>query len=208
MPKSIVLFCLATLVLFAGRADARIWKEAGTDRTLEGDYVRTEGDNIVIARPNGTAVKFAIARLSEEDAQFVNDQNAAKAVPPAAVFKWETDFAAAKKRAKAEKKAMLLDFTGSDWCGWCMRLQKEVFATPEFKKYAKTQLVLVEVDFPRNKPLPRKEKEQNDKLGEEYHVQGYPTIILLNSDGGEVARTGYKEGGPENYIAHLKELLQ
>lgn len=210
-PRTLVarrLYFIAALVVLASSADARTWKEAGSDRTLEGDYVRTEGQNIVIARPNGTTVKFPLSRLSEEDAKFVNEKNAAAAAPAAAVFKWETDFEHAKKRAKEEKKPMLLDFTGSDWCGWCVRLKKEVLATPEFEKYAKENLVLVEVDFPRNTPLPKEEKEQNDKLSQAYQINGFPTIVLLNSRGREVARTGYQEGGPEKYIEHLKTLLK
>ena len=124
------------------------------------------------------------------------------------MFKWETDFEVAKKRAKAEKKPMLLDFTGSDWCGWCIQLKKEVFSTPEFAKYAKDNLVLVEVDFPQTKKLPKEEAEQNEKLQQEYKIEGYPTIILLNADGKKVASTGYQKGGPQKYIEHLKGLLK
>jgi thioredoxin-related protein len=114
----------------------------------------------------------------------------------------------AKKRASAEKKPMLLDFTGSDWCGWCIKLKKEVFDTPEFQQYAKEKLILVEVDFPRSKQLPKKEKEQNEQLSKEYQVRGFPTIILLSSKGTKVAQTGYQEGGPGKYIEHLKGLLK
>ena len=198
----------ALALLVAVPAAARTWKEAGSDRTLEGEYLRTEGANIVITRPNGTAVKIALTRLSEADAKFVTEQDAAKTAKATNVFKWETDLEVAKKRAKDEKKPMLLDFTGSDWCGWCIRLKKEVFATPEFETYAKEHLVLVEVDFPHNSPLAKETKEQNDKLSQEYQINGFPTILLLSSRGREVARTGYQEGGPEKYIEHLKTLLK
>jgi thioredoxin-related protein len=209
MNASLCFFSLAAFAILSITADARTWKEAGGDRTIEGDYVRTEDDKVVITRPNGAAVKVPLARLSDEDKKFVADQ-AAAAAPPAVVneFKWETDFAVAKKRARDEKKPMLLDFTGSDWCGWCIKLKKEVFDTPEFKEYAKDHLIMVELDFPKRKELPKKEKEQNDKLNEEYKITGYPTIVLLNPRGREVARTGYQEGGPEEYIKHLKELLK
>jgi thioredoxin-related protein len=209
MNSSLRFFSLAAFAILSIPADARTWKEAGGDRTIEGDYARTEDDKIVITRPNGAVVKIPLARLSDEDKKFVSDQ-AAAAAPPAVVneFKWETDFAAAKKRAKDEKKPMLLDFTGSDWCGWCIKLKKEVFDTPEFKEYAKDNLIMVELDFPKRKELPKEEKEQNDKLGEEYKITGYPTVVLLNPRGREVARTGYQEGGPEEYIKHLKKLLK
>jgi len=209
MVQSLRFFSLAVCAILSIPVDARTWKEAGSDRTIEGDYVKTEDDKVVITRPNGTAVKVPLARLSDEDKKFVADQAAAAAPPPVVnEFKWETDFAVAKKRAKDEKKSMLLDFTGSDWCGWCIKLKKEVFDTPEFKEYAKDHLIMVELDFPKRKELPKEEKEQNDKLNEEYKITGFPTIVLLNARGREVARTGYQEGGPEEYIKHLKELLK
>ncbi len=209
MIKSLSFITFVSFVIIAGPADARTWKEAGSDRTIEGNYVKTEGENIVIARANGTSMKVPLVRLSDEDKQFVTEQEAAKIPPPVvSEFKWETDFALAKKRAKEEKKAMLLDFTGSDWCGWCIKLKKEVFDTEVFKNYAKDHLIMVELDFPKSKELAKEEKEQNDKLASEYKIEGYPTIILLNSSGRYVNRTGYKDGGPEKYIEHVKDLLK
>ncbi len=119
---------------------------------------------------------------------------------------WDDDYEKAVAKAKAEKKMVLLDFTGSDWCGWCIKLDKEVFSKPEFKEYAKANLVLVEVDFPQTKQLKKKVKEQNDKLQEKYGVQGYPTIIVLNSEGKQVGKLGYQAGGPAPFIAKLDEL--
>lgn len=210
MKKRLLFALLAGFPLFLGLATARTWKEAGSDRTLEGDFKRVEGENVVIIKPNGTAVKVALAKLSEEDQAFVREQQSGDEAAEASkdVYKWETDFELAKKRAAAEKKAMLLDFTGSDWCGWCIRLKKEVFDESSFQKYAAENLVLVELDFPRSKELSEKLKEQNAELAEKYKIQGYPTIILLDAKGREVARTGYREGGPEKYVEHLKELLK
>jgi protein disulfide-isomerase len=119
---------------------------------------------------------------------------------------WDDDYAKAVAQAKTEKKMVLLDFTGSDWCGWCMKLDKEVFSKPEFKDYAKQNLVLVEVDFPQAKRQTKKLKEQNEKLQQEHGVQGYPTIIVLNSEGKKVGKLGYQEGGPKAFIAKLDEL--
>jgi protein disulfide-isomerase len=119
---------------------------------------------------------------------------------------WDDDYEKALEKAKTEKKLVLLDFTGSDWCGWCMKLDKEVFSKKEFKDYAKDNLVLVEVDFPQQKRLTKKVKEQNDKLQNQYKVRGYPTIIVLNSEGKQVGELGYQEGGPAPFIAKLDEL--
>lgn len=119
---------------------------------------------------------------------------------------WSSDYSKSMEQAKAEKKLMLLDFTGSDWCGWCIKLDKEVFSKPAFKDYAKKNLVLVEVDFPRNKHLAKKVKDQNDKLAAEHGIQGYPTIVVLNSDGKKIGELGYMEGGPDAFIAALEKL--
>jgi len=202
------LLSIVALAILANPAAGRTWTEAGSNRTIQGDYVRTEEGKAVIVRPNGTSVKVPLAHLSDEDQKFIADQAAAKAAEANNVYKWETNIDVAKKRAKEEKKPMLLDFTGSDWCGWCMKLKKEVFDTPEFQQYAKANLVLVELDFPHSKQLPKKEAEQNERLSQEYGVNGFPTIILLNSEGTKVAATGYQAGGPEKYVEQLKSMLK
>jgi protein disulfide-isomerase len=119
---------------------------------------------------------------------------------------WDDDYEKALAKAKAEKKMVVLDFTGSDWCGWCMKLDEEVFSKKEFKDYAKENLVLVEVDFPQQKKLSKKVKEQNDKLQAEHKVRGFPTIIVLNPEGKKVGEIGYQKGGPAPFIAKLDEL--
>lgn len=125
----------------------------------------------------------------------------------AAAADWETDFEKAKLKAERGGKFLLLDFSGSDWCGWCMKLDAEVFSKRDFKKYAKDNLILVLVDFPHGKKLPKKETARNEALREQYGIRGYPTVVLALPSGDEVARTGYLEGGPEKYVAHLQELL-
>src|SRR5678816_1583667 len=94
-------------------------------------------------------------------------------------LQWLTDLPKAQAQAKKESKLVMLDFTGSDWCGWCIKLHKEVFSKPEFAKYAKENLVLVEVDFPRRKQQSEKKKKANQALQEKYKIEGYPTIIVL-----------------------------
>jgi thioredoxin-related protein len=119
---------------------------------------------------------------------------------------WGDNYEKAVAQAKAENKMVLLDFTGSDWCGWCIKLDEEVFSKQEFKDYAKDNLVLMEVDFPNAKPQSKELKEQNAKLQKEHAVRGYPTIIVLNPAGEKVGQLGYMKGGPEAFIAKLKEL--
>lgn len=117
---------------------------------------------------------------------------------------WQTDFNAALAKAKAEKKYVLVDFTGSDWCVWCVRLHDEVFNKEPFKAAAK-QYVLVELDFPQKKQLPKDLEKQNEELRDKYEIEGFPTVLLIDPKGDVVARTGYKPGGPEEYIKQLAE---
>jgi len=117
---------------------------------------------------------------------------------------WGDNFEKAAAQAKAENKLLLLDFTGSDWCGWCIQLNKEVFSQPEFKDYAAKNLVLMEVDFPQIKPQSDALRSQNEKLQAQYGIQGYPTIVVLNSEGKKVGELGYQPGGPKAFIEALE----
>jgi thioredoxin-related protein len=120
---------------------------------------------------------------------------------------WTADLTAAKKQAGESNKDLLMDFTGSDWCGWCIKLDKEVFSLEPFKTGVKDKFVLVEVDFPKDKSkLSEETIKQNDELGKKYGIEGYPTILLTDASGKPFAATGYKEGGPELYVTHLDEL--
>jgi protein disulfide-isomerase len=121
---------------------------------------------------------------------------------------WEDDFSKGLAKAKAEKKYALVDFTGSDWCVWCIKLDKEIFSKPAFKNYAKDKLVLVEVDFPQSKQLPKKKQEEHDALAKKYKVQGFPTVLVFDSDGKQVGELGYVEGGPDAFIAQLEKVIK
>jgi len=121
---------------------------------------------------------------------------------------WMTDFEKAKALAKAEKKYILIDFSGSDWCGWCIKLDREVFSQDAFQSYAKDHLVLVLADSPRDKSKQSGElQKQNDQLIKEFKVRGFPTVFILDSDGKIIAKTGYQDGGAEAYVEHIKKLI-
>ena len=120
---------------------------------------------------------------------------------------WTSDFAAAQKQAAESNKDLLIDFTGSDWCGWCIKLNDEVFKLEPFKVGVKDSFVLVEIDFPKDKSkLAEPTQKQNADLGKKYAVHGYPTILLCDAGGRPYASTGYQQGGPEKYVTHLNEL--
>ena len=124
----------------------------------------------------------------------------------AAEVKWSTDVPAAVTKAKAEKKLVMLDFTGSDWCGWCIKLNKEIFSQPEFVEYAQKNLVAVELDFPQKKAQTAELKKANKELQKKYEIKGFPTIVVLNGEGKEIGRLGYMKGGPKAFIEELDKL--
>jgi thioredoxin-related protein len=121
---------------------------------------------------------------------------------------WTEDFAAAQAKAEKEGKDLLVDFTGADWCHWCVKLKEEVFDKQAFKDAAPKSFILVEADYPQTKEQPEAIKKQNAMLQEKYEIQGYPSILLMNAKGEVYARTGYQAGGPEKYLEHLNKLRE
>jgi protein disulfide-isomerase len=120
---------------------------------------------------------------------------------------WSEDFAKASEQAKAEKKMLLIDFTGSDWCAACTEFNKDVLLKPEFAEYAKKNLVLFEADFPLDAKQSEELKAQNEKLRVEYGVKGFPAFVVLDANGKKVGEfLGYRPGGPAAFIADLEKL--
>jgi thiol-disulfide isomerase/thioredoxin len=119
---------------------------------------------------------------------------------------WITSFEEAKARAQKENKDILINFTGSDWCTWCIRLAQEVFSEPGFAEYAKDKYILVEADFPMSpQGQPAAIDPQHQQLADTYEFKGFPTIMLFDKQGRPFAQTGYQPGGPQAYNAHLEE---
>ncbi|WP_223551103.1 thioredoxin family protein [Aestuariivivens sp. NBU2969] len=121
---------------------------------------------------------------------------------------WHTDMTKASEIAIKENKPVMMFFTGSDWCGWCKRLQKEVFETLDFQTWAKDNVVLMELDFPRRTALDQATKVQNYQLQQIFKVSGYPTVFFVNPekkpDGkmnlNSLGRTGYVRGGAQEWL--------
>ena len=127
---------------------------------------------------------------------------------------WETDMTKAVERAEKEHKVIMLFFTGSDWCGWCVRLQNEVFKQVDFKSWAQEKVVLVELDFPRNTPQSESIKNQNVTLSQMFEIKGYPTVWFVKpSKSGEkinlekIGSTGYVAGGPGAWLLGANQIL-
>lgn len=122
---------------------------------------------------------------------------------------WANDYKKAQADAKSNNKLVLLNFTGSDWCGYCIMLDRAIFSKPEFKDYASKNLVLVEIDFPnrggaRWKAQSLEVKKQNAELAEKYDVMGFPTLVLLSPEGKTLWRfEGYYSAGVAAFLAEL-----
>jgi protein disulfide-isomerase len=130
-------------------------------------------------------------------------------------LKWETDINKAMTVSNKSKKPMLLFFTGSDWCGWCIRLQKEVLKTPEFSVWAKKNVVLVELDFPRSVPQSEVIKAQNAGLQQAFGIQGFPTVCFATAvqkkgkpNFAGLGTMGYVAGGPTAWLAEADKILK
>ena len=129
---------------------------------------------------------------------------------------WHTDMSKVTDVSIKENKPMFLFFTGSDWCGWCIRLQKEVFKTPEFIKWAKENVVLVELDFPRKNEQTDAVKMQNAQLQQQLQVRGYPSVWFVSAAKTAEAKvnltalgsTGYVAGGPKVWIDGANQIIQ
>ena len=130
-------------------------------------------------------------------------------------LKWHTDVKEAIAIGNKEKKPLMMFFTGSDWCGWCIRLQKEVLLTPEFATWAKANVILVELDYPRRTAQTPEVKQQNGELQQAFGIQGFPTIYFAtakNIDGKVnfegLGSTGYVAGGASAWLAVANGILK
>jgi thioredoxin-related protein len=128
-------------------------------------------------------------------------------IPNGSAFEWRTDLAAATADAKENDQLLLLNFSGSDWCGWCKRLDAEVFSQDEFKTYADSSLVPLLADFPRKSPQEKDLQAQNQRLMKHFNVQGFPTLLLFNSEGELIGQLGYQPGGPKAFIQAIEQAV-
>lgn len=116
-------------------------------------------------------------------------------------LEWHTDINKAVKLSEKSKKPLLMFFTGSDWCGWCIRLQNEVLKTPDFAKWAKENVILVELDFPRRTPQTDAIKKQNFELQQFFAVRGYPTVWFASATQDKTGKVSFTQLGSTGYVA-------
>lgn len=125
-------------------------------------------------------MKFIVSLFIAISAMAFTNPSPQKGEPPKpAGLEWHTDLMKADEISKKTKKPIFAFFTGSDWCGWCHKLQRNVFAKPAFIEWANKNVVLLELDFPRSKKLPQELVQQNQALQQQLQVSGYPTVWLF-----------------------------
>lgn len=150
------------------------------------------------------ATTLSCAQEKAKDAKPITDKDVASFNE----IEWLEDYDVALQEASAQEKVVLINFTGSDWCGWCIKLVDEVFSKAEFANYAKENLIMLKLDFPTTfQKLPREVQARRNELQQKYGVRGYPTILLTDSQGDVIGQTGYQAGGPVKYVEHLKEII-
>lgn len=165
-----------------------------------GEIITKNGRGDVSGNPKGALAKWT---KSETSTPTATAEASGRKKSGGSDSKWLTNLDDALKEAKKSDKAVLVNFTGSDWCGWCIRLKKEVFSKDEFKDWAEENVVLLEADFPRGKPTLGDAKEIKKRLGGD--VRGYPTILFLDAEGKVKGKSGYMKGGPESWVKNAEK---
>lgn len=146
---------------------------------------------------------FPTARIADSDGL------AASPTPHSRLTIWHESYDAATQQARSEGKLVLADFTGSDWCGWCVKLKQDVFSKPEFQAWARENVVLLELDYPRNKSQTPQILAQNKMLKDRYNINSFPTILLLDPDGNVQGKMAYSQGdNPAKWIARVEKQTQ
>lgn len=174
----------------------------------DGEFVLPEGEIKIAKSFNESLEIMRKARATKLTATRKNS-TATAAEQRVSELPWATNLPSALVQAKAENKIVLLDFTGSDWCVWCMKFDNDVLSKPEFAAYAKTNLVMVMLDFPNAIKQSEALKKSNRELQEEFKIDGFPTYVALDADGKEIGRqVGYLSGGPEAFIAEFKKFRE
>ena len=182
--------------------------KAGTLVTVEGvAYIRWRDlSHLEPSLQYGISGQQAVFSLGQATGKRPLAAPAASESAATGTAEWTEDYAAALSSARSSSKRLLLDFTGSNWCGWCKKLDAEIFASAEFKAYAAQNLVLVKVDFPRGIPQSEALKKQNAELQARYGISGYPSLIMLSPDEKVLGQTGYTGASPAEYCKALDEM--
>jgi protein disulfide-isomerase len=121
---------------------------------------------------------------------------------------WTTNYQDAVAQSKQNSQPIVLFFTGSDWCGWCKKLDAEALDTPDFAQATNGKFIFVKVDFPMKSKLDPQTAQQNNMLKQKYEIKGYPTLVIIDGNEKILATTGYEAGGGKKYANHLESIIK
>lgn len=179
--------------------------------TYPDETIILKNGHVTEVRSNGEVTTVPERKLTDAERRRVVAENAAASARSAAdahvaTTSWTTDYDSALSTAGSNGRKVFLFFTGSDWCGWCMKLQREILTTPEFTAYATDNLILVELDFPRSKSIEAGLRANNERLAQKYGIRGFPTVVVLDAHGKVLGKLGYQAGGPAPFVEQLRKL--
>lgn len=205
---AILGLCLAALSANPCHAEYRTWSNA-EGMKIEAEFVKSEGDHITLRLRNGKLSTFPLSKLSEADQEFIQKVPSEGKEKPeqepkvdsGRKAKWLNKMDKAQEEAKETGLPILVLFTGTSWCPYCMRLEKEVFAEKEFKDFANQNLVLLMLDFGPG----GKGKSKDEAMAKEFGVTGFPTYFLTDASGAKLAQGGYHQGiNPQSFAEWVK----
>ena len=184
----------------------RVFDKVTVNQPISNQEFSLPKGDMKIAKSNNDFMKIIGELSAAKRAKTRQTPTAKLSEKRVAELPWAADLPKALEQAKAENKIVLLDFTGSDWCVWCIKFDDDVLSKPEFASYTKTNLTMVLVDFPNAKPQSDAVKKINKDLQDKFKVDGFPTYVALTPDGKEIGRqTGYLSGGPAAFITELEK---
>jgi thioredoxin-related protein len=200
--------CMAAVLMTPLHAEYRTWSNTEGVK-IEAEFVKSEGDKVTLRLRNGRLSTFPVAKLSEADQDFIKSAgnspataDAKPAVDSNRKARWLTKMDKAKEEAKETGLPILVLFTGTTWCPYCIKLEKEVFAEKEFKEFANQNLVLMILDFPAAGGGSRKDEEMQKEFG----VTGFPRYFLVDAEGKKLSSGGYHDGiTPKSFAEWVKK---
>jgi len=179
----------------------RVWKNT-EGKEVQARLLSRTDDTVTIMLTNGRSFILPISSLSEEDKSYLEQKEAPPVRGPE--DGWYVNAEDAKEAAEAARRPVLLLFTGSDWCGYCIRLENNVLSTSAWDSFAEENLVLLKVDFPRRKNLSKRQLQENRALQSTYGIRGYPTLVLTDADGTKLTQFGYGGESPKDFIEKVR----
>lgn len=214
--KNLIALSLAFTGTLLCHAEERTWTNTeGVKIEAELLEVKDDGHIKIKASKNNRVYDLELSKLSKEDQDYVSqqktilEQKEKEAKVSNRKAKWTDDFEEAKTESKESGLPILLFFTGSDWCGYCMKLDENVFDKKEFKEFCNSNLVLMKADFPHNVRQSKAVKEQNTRLKSTYPISGYPCVYIVDSEGKTLGKLGgYGGDDVESYIKKIQAYLK